>query len=73
MLLQGIFSKLMLNSYKEIILSDILKEPRKADKGYNRNQKVKVKYEDGTEAEKKYKQLKKDIEAGKCEIIDENT
>lgn len=49
----------------------ILKKPIIADKKYNRNQVIKVQYENGTIIEKKYKRLEKDIISNKCKIIEE--
>lgn len=55
---------------KEIDLSDFLNEPHISNKKYGRNDRVKVKYSDGTIVENKYKKLIIDIENGKCEVIE---
>jgi hypothetical protein len=39
------------------------------DRKYGRNEKVKVRYEDGREEQKKYKQVKEGLEAGFCIIV----
>ncbi len=52
-----------------IDLADFLNAPRKATKKPGRNEKVKVKYQDGEIVEKKYKYVERDLEAGECELV----
>ncbi len=49
--------------------SSILQKPIQKLKKYGRNEKVKVKYLDGTIIENKYKKLEADIMAERCKII----
>jgi preprotein translocase subunit SecA len=44
-------------------------QPVKVEKKINRNEKVKVRYADGREVEKKYKQIEPDLNKGICEIV----
>ena len=44
-------------------------KPVRAVVTFNRNEKVKVRYKDGTVVEAKYKRLEDDIKAGKCYIL----
>ncbi len=59
--------KLIKDSMKKM---SILRKPIIANKKYNRNQIIKVQYEDGTIVEKKYKKLEKDLAFKQCKIIE---
>jgi hypothetical protein len=45
------------------------KKPFLSHKTYSRNEKVKVKYNDGSIVEKKYKHIQADLMGGKCKIV----
>ncbi len=64
--------KLDVELQKEIELSEFLNEPRIVLKKYGRNDIVKVKYSDGTVKKGKYKKFIRNIELGKCKILEEN-
>ncbi len=61
--------KLEPDKQKEIHLSDFENTPIKADKKYNNNDRVKVRYSDGRIVENKYKKIKIALDKGECEII----
>lgn len=42
---------------------------RRAEKKIGRNEKVKVRYNDGREMEKKYKMIEQDLKRGECQIV----
>ena len=53
----------------QINLDEFLELPRTSDKIYKRNDKVKVRYQNGSIKEGKYKSYARDISSGKCEVI----
>lgn len=65
------YDKLSIELKNEIELKEFFNEPIRTNKTYGRNDRVKVKYRDGSVVTKKHKQVMKDIESGKCEIISE--
>ncbi len=44
-------------------------QPRRVNKKYKRNDRVKVRYSDGTVRNVKYKDVERDVEAARCEVI----
>jgi hypothetical protein len=61
--------KYISNKMNQIIYSSTIKIPIVGAKKYGRNDRLKVKYQDGLIKEDKYKKLEPDILAERCVII----
>ncbi len=61
--------KSIIEQMNQIINSSITRTPIVVDKKYGRNEKVKVRYNNGRIVENKYKKLEADILAERCQII----